>query len=322
MELFSRILAAVDGSAPSEAVVQLALRLAVPSRPDTLRFVTVFERDALIGRCTADTISGFSLGDVLQAAEAECQSSLDQATELARAAGVEATSIMRTGPAVDAILDEAREWNASCIAIGTHGRRGIPRAFLGSCAEGVLRKGEVPVLVAHASSADGGDVLGRILCAVDDSPAARSAFDAAAALAAKHLAELHLLSVVQIADEYAAGFELEGFDPDGSMSAIYAEARAGVKALAARAIDRGARVRPHVLGGADIAERIVQCATVHRCGLIVLGTHGRGGVSRTILGSTAEAVLRSSTIPVLAFRDPRKREQPEHAHGTGALTVT
>ena len=301
VELFSRILVAVDGSAPSEAVVQLALRLAVPSQHATFRFASVFEHAAA------------------HAAQAEWKSSLDQATESARAPGFEATHIMRTGSAVDAILDEAREWKATCIAIGTHGRRGIPRAFLGSCAEDVLHRSDVAVLVAHASSADGGDALARILCAVDDSAVARRAFDAAAALVAERRAELHVLFVVQIADEHAAGFELEGSDADGSIGAIYAEARAGVKALAARAIDRGARIKPHVLGGADVAERIVQCATVHRCGLIVLGAHGGGGVSHAVLGSTAGAVLRSSRIPVLAFRD--QRERAEVARHADAITA-
>lgn len=321
MDLLSRILVAVDGSAPSEAAVEVALRLAAP-RHNSVRFASIFEPDALIGRCAADTISGFAIGEALQAAEAECKSALDAAMEAARAGGVEATRAMRTGLTVDAIIDEAQEWNASCIAIGTHGRQGIPRAFLGSCAEGVLRKSQVPVLVAHAASAGGGDPFERILCAVDDSPAARRAFDAAVALATERGAELHVLSVVQIADMYAAGFELEGFDPDGSMSAIYAEARATVKALAAGLIAQDARLKPHVLGGSNVAERIVQCATAHRCGLIVLGTHGRGGMRRAILGSTAEGVLRSSTIPVLAFRDSREHESPERAQGAGALSVS
>ena len=161
---------------------------------------------------------------------------------------------------------------------------------------GVLRKSENP--------------YERILCAVDDSPAARQAFDAAVALAVALGAELHVLAVVQIADEYAAAFEAEGFDPDGSMSTIYADARTAVKALGGDAIARGARMKPHVLGGSDVAERIVQSATANRCGLIVLGTHGRGGIARAVLGSTAEGVLRSSTIPVLVLRDPRNASAP------------
>jgi len=318
MGLLSRILVAVDGSEASGAALRLALRLSAPARQDILRFVSVFERDTLISRCTTDAISGLAVGDVLDAAESECRTALATAMEAARAARIEATCAMRTGLALEAILDEGYRWDATCIAIGTHGRKGIARALLGSCAEGVLRASPVPVLIVHATSSED-DPIARILCAVDDSPAARRAFEAAVALAVERDVELHLLSVVQIADMYAAGFELEGFDPDGSMTAIYAEARAAVKALAAEAIVHGARVKPHVLGGSDVAERIVQCATVGRCALIVLGTHGRGGLRRELIGSTAEGVLRSSTRPVLAFRDPaggKRSEQapPEDAH--------
>jgi nucleotide-binding universal stress UspA family protein len=319
MGLFSRILVAVDGSGPSNVAVQFALRLAAPVRHEAVRFVSVFERDALIGRCTTDVASGLAIDAVLEAAQAECQAALDTSKEAARAVGVEATCIMRTGLAVDAILDEAREWNASCIAMGTRGWKGIARAFFGSCAEGVLRRSRVPVLIGHATSGNVEGSFERMLCAVDDSPAARRAFDAAVAFAVERDAELHVLSVVQVADVYAAAFELEGFDPDGSMSAIYAEAKAAVKALGADAITHGARVKPHVLGGSDIAERIVQCATSSRCGVIMLGTHGRGGIRRAILGSTAEGVLRSTTIPVIAFRDPRPHEDAEDARRADAL---
>jgi nucleotide-binding universal stress UspA family protein len=120
---------------------------------------------------------------------------------------------------------------------------------------------------------------------------------------------------------YATEFELEGFDPDGSMSAIYTEARAAVKALAVEAIAHGARVKPQVLGGADVAERIVRYANAQRCEIVLIGTHGRGGIERAILGSTAEGVLRSITTPVLAFRDVSEREPAAHAERVDAVTV-
>src|ERR1700736_6935765 len=100
MGLFSRILVAVDGSGPSKAALQFALRLAAPARHDTVRFVSVFERDALVDRCTADVVSGLAIGAVLDAAQAECTNALDAAMEAARVAGVEATCVMRTGLAI------------------------------------------------------------------------------------------------------------------------------------------------------------------------------------------------------------------------------
>jgi nucleotide-binding universal stress UspA family protein len=321
MDLFSRIIVPVDGSDPSNSAVRLALELAAPPRDATVRFLSVFERDALSKFYFADASSGFALAEVLDAAQVECRRALDSAMDAARGAGVDATNSMRIGLAIDEIVAVARTWDASSIVIGTHGRTGLARGVLGSCAEGVLRKSPVPVLVAHAPAAIPATLFERILCAVDDSPAARRAFEAAVALAVERRAELHLLTVVQIADLYAAGFERDGFDPDGSMSAIYAEARAAVKRLAAEALAHGARIKPLVLGGADVAERIIACATAQRCGLIVLGTHGRGGIRRALAGSTAEGVLRSSPIPVLAFRDPAENEPAEHRPRDSAVTA-
>jgi nucleotide-binding universal stress UspA family protein len=53
---------------------------------------------------------------------------------------------------------------------------------------------------------------------------------------------------------------------------------------------------------ARVSEIINHEAVTHRCDLVVMGTHGRRGFSRLTLGSNAEAVLRTSTIPVLLVR--------------------
>jgi nucleotide-binding universal stress UspA family protein len=313
MAIFSRILVAVDGSAPSDAAVQLALRLCAPRQ--NVCFLTALDRDAVVAGYTGEPSMAPAIGDGLRGAEAERRLVLEAASNVARAAGVEPISVLRTGAAVDAIVDEARQSNASCIVIGTHGRGGIARAVLGSCAEGVLRRSDVPVLIAHSGSiVDGADPFERILCAVDDSPAARLAFDAASTLAAERGAELHLLTVI---DVFAASFALDGANPHRTMSAIYPEAQARIDAFAVEALAAGCRVNVHVVGGTNVAERIVECAKAEGCGLVMIGTHGRGGLSRAILGSTAEAVLRSGTIPVLAFRDPSEEHGAEHAKRAG-----
>ena len=78
---------------------------------------------------------------------------LAQASELAKAQGVTAeTSLhdLRGGRVADAIVVEARQSRCDLIVIGTHGRRGVARAMLGSDAENVVRSSPVPVLVVRA----------------------------------------------------------------------------------------------------------------------------------------------------------------------------
>ena len=78
---------------------------------------------------------------------------LTQASELAKAQGVTAENSLhdlRGGRVADAIVEEARQSRCDLIVIGTHGRRGVARAMLGSDAENVVRSSPVPVLLVRA----------------------------------------------------------------------------------------------------------------------------------------------------------------------------
>lgn len=76
------------------------------------------------------------------------QADLDQL--VARRAGAPIEAMLRTGDAVSAIVDVARQIGAELIVMGTHGRRGVRRALIGSIAEGVLRTAPCPVLTIRA----------------------------------------------------------------------------------------------------------------------------------------------------------------------------
>ncbi len=280
MDVISRLLVAVDGSTPSDAAVGVALRLGVLTPRPAIRFLSVFDRTILDD-------------DV-------CRRALDAALSCARNAGVTVTAVMRTGAPGDEITAEADAWNATCIVTGTHGRTGLSRITFGSISEGVLERNVRPLLAVHAGPQPAA-LLGRLMCAFDGSAAARRAFEAAARLAANRGAELHLLSVVQLDDLYASGYERDGFDPDGSIGRLYDDAKRELKALAAAKAASGLRVALHVAGGADVAGVIAGCATQFGCDLIVMGTHGRRGLSRALLGSTAEGVIHDAGVPVLVM---------------------
>ena len=72
---------------------------------------------------------------------------------------------------------------------------------------------------------------------------------------------------------------------------------------AAGARKKGATVRPIIRTGAP-AEQIVELATTEHADLVVMGTHGRGGMSRVLLGSVADRVIRLAPCPVLTVRKP------------------
>jgi nucleotide-binding universal stress UspA family protein len=81
---------------------------------------------------------------------------LENARAVAQAEGLEAAVVLHenfTGRVADLIVDEARKWRAEVIVMGTHGRRGVRHAVLGSDAEAVVQRAEVPVLLVRSTRA-------------------------------------------------------------------------------------------------------------------------------------------------------------------------
>jgi len=77
------------------------------------------------------------------------QKSLDAAVAARKGRGVEISGTLTNGSAREEILRLAKEGNADLIVMGTHGRRGLPRAIMGSVAERVIRTSEIPVLTVR-----------------------------------------------------------------------------------------------------------------------------------------------------------------------------
>lgn len=142
----------------------------------------------------------------------------------------------------------------------------------------------------------------RILVAVDGSPTSMKGLREAIRLAKDGRAQLLLLHVV---NEFYAFASLDGFAPGVDLVPALREGGQRVLAKAKAAAEKeGIRAKTllrETLGG-PAADSIVRDARRQRADLIVLGTHGRRGLRRMVLGSDAEAVVRSSPVPVLLVR--------------------
>jgi len=145
----------------------------------------------------------------------------------------------------------------------------------------------------------------RILAAVDGSEASSRGLREALRLAKSGNAQLTLLHVV---NEFYAYANLEGAGLGADVSAaLRKDGERLLERLAAQAEKAGVRTKT-VLREVDagpVADVIVREARKQRADLIVLGTHGRRGVRRLVLGSDAEQVVRTSRVPVLLVRDAR-----------------
>ena len=146
--MYKRILVPVDGSPTANQALVAALQLARESG-GRVRIVHAFDELAFLWGYEYE-------GNLARTARDDASKLMRESLEMAEAAGVPAdTHLLDThGKRLgDAVAEEAREWDADLIAIGTHGRRGLSRALLGSGAEYILRISPVPVLVVRGGDA-------------------------------------------------------------------------------------------------------------------------------------------------------------------------
>lgn len=150
----------------------------------------------------------------------------------------------------------------------------------------------------------------RILVPIDGSATAERGLREALALAGSHKACLCLLHVV---DEYPQVLELSSATNHAQtrranewMSGLREEGEALLARAAAdaKALGIDAETRQREVSGGRIADVVVEEVAHWKCDLIVMGTHGRRGFSRMMLGSDAEMVVRTSPVPVLLVREP------------------
>jgi nucleotide-binding universal stress UspA family protein len=153
----------------------------------------------------------------------------------------------------------------------------------------------------------------RIVVALDGSSLAEAVLPHATAIAGPLGSEIHLVQVVREArDLVNMGFmDPTALGGSGSVpdirtleEAMTAQVRAAERYLEEKASglrSQGLRVRTAILRG-DPATQVVKYAQDQKADLIAISTHGRGGISRMVLGSVADKVMRQGTVPVLLVR--------------------
>jgi nucleotide-binding universal stress UspA family protein len=205
----------------------------------------------------------------------------------------------------DEILAQAAASGADLIVLGTHGRSGFERLFLGSVTEKVIRKTACPTLVVPPRApdvpADRPVRFSRILCPIDFSDPSLSALTYALNLAEEVDGRLTLLHVVEI--PRALSDEPAAFDVDIARvrDKAAADARSRLRALIPEDARTYCTVETAVVEGRAHRE-ILRHATVCQSELIVMGGHGHGALDGLLFGSTTHHVIRAADCPVLVVR--------------------
>jgi nucleotide-binding universal stress UspA family protein len=223
--------------------------------------------------------------------------------------GIAVTTRAATGIPSEEVITAARAEDSDLIVVGTRGKTGLAHVLLGSTAERVIRGAPCPVLTVRMEQADAEQnegtplmpvTLERILVPVDFSDCSLDALDYAVVVAQQAKASVMLLHVLEPVS-YGLDFDLGHF-----------RSREDVRESWTKRLEKLAATHqhPHMpieyrLRGGFPADSILDSAQTLPCDLIVMGTHGRRGISHTISGSVAEAVLRKARCPVIAVKSQK-----------------
>jgi nucleotide-binding universal stress UspA family protein len=201
--------------------------------------------------------------------------------------GLPYESVVTAGQPIPAILETAREVKAGLIVAGKHRYRGWQRALLGSVSDGVIYGAECPVLIV-AADYHGQEravleavVPKSIVCPVNFTTVARESLHAAARLAEVFGAELVVVHVIESED-------LAGADGAEARVREWLESEGGCNCSYRELVLRG-----------SAAESVLDAAEDIGAGLIVVGAQHRFFRNATVIGTTADRLIRFASCPVL-----------------------
>ena len=298
---FDTLLIPTDGSDSAEAAARRGFDLAAQCNA-SVHLLSVADSSIAAG-------AGYS-GDSPSIRTRLRELSSDRATALRDSAaeqGIDATAAIREGIPAKEIITYATDHDIDAIVIGTSGRGNVGRAVVGSVADKVLRTASVPVVTINRKATTA-ESIDSILIPTDGSEiaaeAARVGFDFAEELAAT----VHLLSVIETDRPTWLSALTDRDDTtdrtldDGTSDAL--------DALAVEAQKRGFDVETAVTDGTP-AEEITDYVESEAIDLIAMGTTGRGGFDRLLLGSVTDEVVRTASVPVLTTRAERSERLEE-----------
>jgi nucleotide-binding universal stress UspA family protein len=226
--------------------------------------------------------------------------------------GLRVESGVPVGQPASWILEEIDLRHADLVVMATHDRTGPDRWLHGSVAEAVISRATIPVMVVHDTPPVGRfeEPQPVLLVPLDTSELAESALLVAGALAYQLGAKLALVSVVPRVAQIAYAEELVTPYQEQALPQLLQDAEGYLQSIATR-LGADVVVGRTVLYG-DPAAEIAVAAEDFGAAAIVMATHGRTGVVRSLLGSVAGQVIHASVLPVVLVRPMllRAAEEP------------
>jgi nucleotide-binding universal stress UspA family protein len=283
MGRYRKILVAVDGSESSRNALRQAIKLANSEEC----WITVV---SVIPSYTGDLSATF-IGDMRKAMAEPCEKALSEAENIAKTERALIKTVCEEGEIYERIVDLADAENCDLIVMGRKGLSQIERAFMGSVAARVIGHSQRDVLVVPENTAIGWN---SIFLNTDGSKYSEAATDKAINFAKSYGGELMVLSVVEVTEEFLAR-------APGMVEDMVKKAKGFVEDVRKKAEEYNIKTIPFVREG-EAYRVITNLARENKADIIVMGSHGRTGLRRLLMGSVTAKVIGHSPCPVLVVK--------------------
>ena len=283
MGRYRKILVAVDGSLTSLHALEESFKLA----HNEGSWITVV---SVIPAYTGD-LDLVAVGDIMAAMRKPCDVALKKAQELADKHKALIKTVCEEGEPYERIIDLAQAENCDLIVMGRRGLRRLERVLVGSVTARVIGYSPIDVLVVTRDTNVG---FNKVLIATDGSKYSAAAEKRAIDFAGSYGGSLIAVSVVDVPSELYA-------ESPKTVEELVKKAKGYVEAIKKASESAGVRAETIVKEG-EAYRVITDTAREVGANIIVMGSHGRTGLKRLLMGSVTEKVIGHAPCPVLVVK--------------------
>ncbi|MDP3298056.1 MAG: universal stress protein [Thermodesulfovibrionia bacterium] len=283
MGRYRKILVAVDGSETSLHALKESFKLAMNEGS----WITVV---SVVPPYTGD-LDLVAVGNIMASMRKPCEEALRKAQDIANAERASIKTACEEGEPHSAIVDLAQAENFDLIVMGRRGLRRLERVLVGSVTARVIGYSPIDVLVVPRDTEVGWQ---NVLLTTDGSKYSEAASKKAIDLAKSYGGVLKILSVVDVPPEFYA-------ESPKTVDDMINKAKGYVEVVKKQAEAARVKVETFVREG-EAYQVITNIAKEQNAGIIIMGSHGRTGLKRLLMGSVTEKVIGHSPCPVLVVK--------------------
>lgn len=283
MNIYRKILIAIDGSKTSMHALREVIDFSKSYNPD----ITII---SVIPPYDGD-LDALWINNIDSSIKRQCDIAISDALKIAKDAGISVSAVCEEGKIHEKIVDFADSGNYDLIVMGKKGMSLIEKAFVGSVTSRVIGYSRQDVLVIPFESKLSWD---NILIATDGSAYSEVAAMRAIEIARKYKSKVKILSVVDVTVEFMIRAQ-------EVYNSLVEKAKDITNDIKAKAFSLGVGAEPVVRDG-EVYKVILDVANEYKIDMIVMGSLGKSGIKRLLMGSTTERVLGHANFPVLIVK--------------------